>query len=110
MAQADADTIIILSSELIASVMQEYFNKSMFKQKVEIVDLKPTETGYMFSIAFTPKVKPLIEANTITEELSQLMQLQKDTDFELVGTLGIPNGQRDAKGKFVSKKLLQVKE
>ena len=52
MSEQDADTVIILSSELIAEVMEVHFNKVMFKKKVKIVDLKPTETGYMFSLAF----------------------------------------------------------
>lgn len=55
MAEREADTVVILSSELISKITEEYFNKTMFKQKVEIVDLKPTETGYMFSVAFTSK-------------------------------------------------------
>jgi mannitol-1-phosphate/altronate dehydrogenase len=52
MSDTNADTVIILSSELIAAITEEYFNKTMFKQEVRIVDLKPTETGYLFSIAF----------------------------------------------------------
>lgn len=57
MADATADTVVILSSELIARITEQYFNKTMFKQPVEIVDLKPTETGYMFSIAFVATQK-----------------------------------------------------
>jgi hypothetical protein len=52
MSDTNADTVIILSSELIAAITEEYFNKTMFKQEVRIVDLKPTENGYLFSIAF----------------------------------------------------------
>jgi mannitol-1-phosphate/altronate dehydrogenase len=52
MSETNADTVIILSSELIAAITEEYFNKTMFKQEVRIVDLKPTENGYLFSIAF----------------------------------------------------------
>ena len=55
MAEREADTVVILSSELISKITEEYFNKTMFKQKVEIVDLKPTENGYMFSVAFISK-------------------------------------------------------
>lgn len=58
MSEIAADTVVILSSELIAKITQEYFNKTMFKQRVEIVDLKPTEDGYMFSVAFVEKVEP----------------------------------------------------
>jgi len=51
----DADAIIILSSELIAEVMEQHFNKYMFKQAVSVVELKSTESGYMFSILFVKK-------------------------------------------------------
>lgn len=48
----EGDTIIMLSAEVIEKITQEYFNETMFKQKVEIVESKPTETGYMFTVAF----------------------------------------------------------
>lgn len=65
MAEREADTVVILSSELISKITEEYFNKTMFKQKVEIVDLKPTETGYMFSVAFVQSVKkPVVHVDT----------------------------------------------
>lgn len=55
MAELEADTVVILSSELISKIVGEYFNRKMFKENVEIVDLKSTETGYMFSVAFVKK-------------------------------------------------------
>ena len=61
MSDQDADTIVILSSELIAEVIEQYFNKSMFRKKVKVVDLKPTETGYAFSVAFVVDVAKPIE-------------------------------------------------
>jgi hypothetical protein len=65
MADREGDTVVILSSELISKITEEYFNKTMFKQKVEIVDLKPTETGYMFSVAFVQSVKkPVVHVDT----------------------------------------------
>lgn len=54
----DADTIVILSSELIAKITEQYFNRVMFKPKVAVVDLQPTATGYAFSIAFVDAAKP----------------------------------------------------
>ena len=75
MAELEADTVVILSSDLISKIVGEYFNRKMFKENVEIVDLKPTETGYMFSVAFVsakkvvvagidnpPRVVPLVES------------------------------------------------
>ena len=65
----EADTVIILSSELIAEVMEVHFNKQMFKQQVKIVELKPTETGYAFSLLFTPK--PIVaEVKPTTVEMT----------------------------------------
>jgi hypothetical protein len=57
MVDREADTVVILSSELISKITEEYFNKTMFKQKVEIVDLKPTDSGYMFSVVFVSVMK-----------------------------------------------------
>lgn len=67
MADAAADTIVILSSELISEITEQYFNKTMFKKQVRIVDLKPTENGYMFSVAFKEKVVGIDEAPKVTE-------------------------------------------
>ena len=69
MSETNADTVIILSSELIAAITEEYFNKTMFKQEVRIVDLKPTENGYLFSISFvTDKDSP--SGNSIQSQTS----------------------------------------
>lgn len=59
----EGDTFIILSSELIASVMEQHFNEVMFKQEVKIVDLKVTEVGYMFGLIFTDIVANNAESN-----------------------------------------------
>ena len=83
----DADTVIMLSSELIAEVMESYFNKVMFKQKVKIVDLKPTETGYAFSLAFVQQ-KLTVEPASV----------QKN---------GHAVSTRDGKGKFVRSDVKQ---
>lgn len=98
----DADTVIICSSELIASVMQEYFNKKMFKIAVEIVDLQSTESGYAFSLLFKSK-----------EETSKLKEIDYSTLYEQTphiafprissATIDIPKS-RDNKGKFAKSK------
>ena len=83
----DADTVIMLSSELIAEVMESYFNKQMFKKQVKIVDLKPTETGYAFSLAFSQR-KVVIDLDPGVLQHAQNGQAQlSDT--------------RDNKGRFV---------
>jgi hypothetical protein len=77
------DFAVVLSSELIAKVMQEYFVKVMFKQKVRIVDLKPASDGYMFSVSFVKKEEdiPLVTTKQYTTEefdqdLGRLIQKQ----------------------------------
>ena len=52
MPDKEADFVTILSSDMIAQIVEEYFNKKVYKQQVEVVDTKPTEAGYMFSLAF----------------------------------------------------------
>ena len=50
--EGEGDISVMLSSALISKITQEYFNKVMFKQRVEIVDLRPANDGYMFVVAF----------------------------------------------------------
>lgn len=52
MAENSGDTVIILSSELIAEVMEHYFNEHMFKVQVKVVDLQVSNSGYAFNLAF----------------------------------------------------------
>ena len=95
----NADTVIILSSELIARVMEVHFNKKMFKQQVKIVDLEPTTSGYMFSLSFeTPhdkiRLRPAPSA-PLTEEEKRLV---------LTGS----QPRRDNKGRFSHAKTPQT--
>lgn len=100
--EESGDTVIILSSELIAEVMEAYFNKVMFKKAVRVVDLKTTEAGYMFSLLFTPVMTQRVEGvtphfNGQNEEMST-----KTVDYKINPPI---NGQsRDKRGHFVSKK------
>ena len=93
MSQGDADTVIMLSSELIAEVMESYFNKQMFKKRVKIVDLKPTETGYAFSIAFVER-KLTIDLDPVT------IQQDGRVFSPLVDT-------RDTKGRFTKQSVIK---
>lgn len=85
----EADIVTIVSSDLIATVMEDYFNKKMYKIPVHIVELKPTEAGYSFFLQFTQK------------EISKPLNIKS-----------YPNGQsvelntnlnRGSKGRFVKK-------
>ncbi len=106
MAERDADTVVILSSELIAKITEEYFNKTMFKQKVEIVDLKPTDTGYMFSVAFVKKAEPVTLImglkDTYDELDKEVVAGVKPVEMSTQPVKGMLNGmsKRDSKGKF----------
>ena len=82
---SQGDTIIMLSSELIAEVMEGYFNKQMFKKKVKIVDLKPTETGYAFSVAFVNVEKKLtvdLDPNVIQQNGIVLNEIADTRDIK----------------------------
>lgn len=84
----EADIVTIVSSDLIATVMEDYFNKKMYKLPVHIVELKPTEAGYSFFLQFVQK------------------QNEKEPIIDLTATTKLlQNGQgsRDSKGKFVKK-------
>ena len=87
MSQGDADTVIMLSSDLIAEVMEGYFNRQMFKKKVKIVDFRPTETGYAFSLAFVDTVK-IVDVEPVS------VQRNGQVTVPLVDT-------RDHRGRFV---------
>lgn len=96
MAEQEADIVTIVSSELIASVMEEYFNKKMYRQncQVSIVDLRPTEAGYSFFLVFKPtaaaKETPY---NKIVNAVQESVKQTKDNNN---GTKA-----RDTKGHFV---------
>jgi hypothetical protein len=53
-----ADIVTVLSSELVASVMERYFNDVMFNVAtmgtVKVTDLQASGDGFMFSLAFQP--------------------------------------------------------
>ena len=92
MTQGDADTVIMLSSELIAEVMESYFNRQMFKKTVKIVDLKPTETGYAFSLAFVDVEKKLTIDPVVVQQNGQVTVPLIDT--------------RDNKGRFTKQSVM----
>jgi hypothetical protein len=57
--EGEADILITLSSDKIAEVMEVHFNEVLLKQKVRIVDLHSTSSGYAFALEFIPDVLPL---------------------------------------------------
>ena len=71
MEEAGADFAVQLSSELISEIVQEYFDKKLFKRKVEILDLKPTQDGYAFVIKFTKAIPKPSSAQNLSVTISQ---------------------------------------
>jgi hypothetical protein len=64
MAEEHRDAQVVFSDDFVARVMETYFREQMFKCPVSILDVTPTESGYMFGLSFTEGVTPQ------TEELS----------------------------------------
>lgn len=48
--ETKGDFITVLSSDLIAEVMENYFNTKMYKFKVEVVDLFANGNNYSFTL------------------------------------------------------------
>lgn len=108
-----ADTVVILSSELIEEIIEQYFNRTMFKGKVKVVESKPTEAGYMFSVQLVKKgdVELVLYgqngSNTglTSEEQELALAGSKAIEYNLhIPSVGmLPELVRDSKGRFVPK-------
>jgi hypothetical protein len=101
----DSHFSVTLPSDLIAEVMEGHFNKSMFKKRVRVVDLRMQEDLCMFSLAWidTPRVEGT------------------ETDLEFAARIGVPTQEngvpassslfspaligRDNRGRYVKKEV-----
>jgi hypothetical protein len=102
MSHDDAHFSVTLPSDLIAEVMEGHFNRSMFKKRVRVVDLRMEQDMCMFSLAWIDA--PKVEGT--------------ETDLEFATRIGVPivesggasvltpgvNG-RDTKGRYVKKEV-----
>jgi hypothetical protein len=70
----DAHFSVTLPSDLIAEVMEAHFNKSMFRKRVRVVDLRMNEDMCMFSLAWIDS--PRVEGT--------------ETDLEFAARIGVP--------------------
>ena len=70
---SDADFTTTLSSELIAEVMERYFNKEMYKKKVKVVDLKMSQDMCMFGLTWV--------IDDIITPMEGDIKIQADEDF-----------------------------
>lgn len=94
--QQKGDFVISLSSDLIATVMEKYFNDVMFKKIVEVVDLSPITDGYAFTLGFVTEAEKdylvkeeLSNADTIMQET--LKRLQRREDILDQKLMSLPN-------------------
>ena len=97
MPDKEADFVTILSSDMIAQIVEEYFNKKVYRQRVEVVDTRPNEAGYMFSLAFVAAANT--KNNTAARE--PLPEYQYKSVSEILAS------KRNKKGQFV-KAITQV--
>lgn len=70
----DAHFSVTLPSDLIAEVMEAHFNKSMFRKRVRVVDLRMNDDMCMFSLAWIDS--PKIDGG--------------ETDLEFARRIGVP--------------------
>jgi len=111
----EADIVTIVSSDLIATVMEEFFNRKMYKLPVKIVELKPTEAGYSFFLQFVVKekaVKPMFpdlpeETKLVVDEMLLIENGGKPITWTAEIDKDFRNGIRDSKGRFVKAKGVQ---
>lgn len=53
---ANVDMVLVLSSELVCQIAEKYFNSTMLKKKVKVIDLQATSNGLVqFNVAFAPE-------------------------------------------------------
>ena len=91
----NADFVIILSSDVIAQIVEEFFNKKVYKQPVEVVDTKATEAGYMFSLTFIQQSKKddkILTSNGILKRSE-------------IDNMPLVPGKRNSKGQFMKDKI-----
>ena len=96
MSNSEADFNIELSSEMISNIVQDYFNKEMFKVPVYIVDGQASQSGYVFSVSFKQEMVN-IQVDAIQANNGSLNIIEQLVDQSVkVG--------RDTKGKFAKVK------
>lgn len=98
----DAHFSVTLPSDLIAEVMEGYFNRVMLKRRVRVVDLRMEQDMCMFSLAWiqVPKVEG---TETDLEFATRLGVPTQESSVASVLTPGV-NG-RDTKGRYVKKEV-----
>ena len=97
--QAKADVVTVLSSELVASVMERYFNETMFNTQamgsVKVLALSSSGDGFMFGLSFVPEVTGKGELDMYVDLAASHIENMKVIRPK---SLNLP---RDRKGKYV---------
>jgi len=104
----EGDIVVILSSELISKITEEYFNKTMFKQRVTIVDLKPTPDGYAFNVAFVKKEVTVPQAvNSLFKEQTKAALEAQDEEYGryMAAASNVTIPARDNNGRFTKSEV-----
>jgi hypothetical protein len=58
---ANVDMVLVLSSELVCQIAEKYFNATMLKKKVKVIDLQATSNGLVqFNVAFVAEAPPTV--------------------------------------------------
>lgn len=109
MSESEGDFALSISSDMIAEVMEKHFNKEMFKKRVEIVDLKPTQDGYMFVLGYVrmegvkPKLEEMVTQNIIVNEVKEWdVEVNENGEVIKGKELIKKEPKRNAKGRFTS--------
>jgi hypothetical protein len=88
----DAHFSVTLPSDLIAEVMEGHFNRSMFKKRVRVVDLRMEQDMCMFSLAWIDA--PKVEGT--------------ETDLEFAQRIGVPIHEDMSPNEEAFSKVLEV--
>lgn len=90
----EADMVLVLSSELVCQIAEKYFNQTMLKKKVKVIDLQPTSNGLVqFNVAFVieeVKTVPVVPSYTMNSDVA--------------GVIPQLLPKREANGKFIKVK------
>lgn len=87
---APVDMVLVLSSELVCQIAEKYFNSTMLKKKVRVLDLQTTAAGLVqFSVAF------IIEPVGVTPTYMELIPSTVPSSVE-----GTKHQLRSSNGKF----------
>jgi hypothetical protein len=65
------DMVLVLSSDLVCQIAEKYFNSTMLKKKVKVIDLKATSNGLVqFNVAFEAVPLPVQKIHHLAEPVS----------------------------------------